>query len=93
MKSLKIKEEKGPSRGVSSSASAAFNNPKRSGDAASVVYQEAAVIIAQESRAGHAPAPSQSREGREAASAAKMKPRKAPLMQKTMKLIKTLQRR
>lgn len=89
MKTLKIKEEKGPSRGVSSSASAGFNNPKKSGDPNNVHIEEASVIIAPESRAGHAPAPSVSRE----VSAAKFKPKKAPLMQKTMKLIKSLHRR
>ncbi|ODM96887.1 Transcription elongation factor B polypeptide 3 [Orchesella cincta] len=87
MRTLKMKEEKGPKRGVSSSASVGFNNPKGSGEG-NVVLEEA-IIIAAESRAGHAPAPSVSRES----SVAKFKPKKAPLMQKTMKLIRSLNRR
>lgn len=85
MKSLKIKEEKGPRKGVGSSASVGFNNPTEN----SKIVVEHAVIINPESRAGHAPAPSVSR----GEAVAKFKPRKAPLMQKTMKFIKSLKRR
>ncbi|CAL8143967.1 unnamed protein product [Orchesella dallaii] len=88
MRTLKIKEEKGPKRGVSSSASVGFNNPKGSGEG-NVILEEA-VIIAPGSRANHAPAPSVSRGE---SSTAKMKPKRAPLMQKTMKLIRSLNRR
>lgn len=87
MKTLKTIEEKGPSRGISSSASVGFNNPKGFGEG-NIVVQEASVIIAPESRSAHAAAPPVSRE-----STAKLKPKKAPLMQKTMKLIRSLNRR
>jgi transcription elongation factor B polypeptide 3 len=91
MKTLKIKEEKGVKTGATSSASVGFNNPKVSGDPTKVIVQEASVIIAPGSRSGHAPAPSVSRDRGE--SVAKVKPKKAPLMQKTMKLIRSLNRR
>lgn len=80
-----MKEEKGPRKGVGTSASVGFNNPTD----ASRIIEEQAVLIHPDSRAGHAPAPSVSR----GESVAKVRPRKAPLMAKTMKFIKTLQRR
>jgi len=79
-----MKEEKGARKNVMSSASAAFNNPTST----TKMITEEAVMINPESR-GHGPGSSSSR----GESAAKFKPRKAPLMAKTMKFIRTLQRR
>jgi hypothetical protein len=92
MKTLKYKEEKGPKKGVGTSASVGFNNPI---DGKGIVVEQA-IVINPESRAGHAAAPSSSRGGGGGGGAevsARLKPRKAPLMAKTMKFIKTLQRR
>lgn len=87
MRSLKIKEEKGPKKGVGTSASVGFNNPV----GGIGIVEEQAVIINPDSRTGHASRPPVSRESRE--STARVKPRRAPLMAKTMKFIKTLTRR
>jgi transcription elongation factor B polypeptide 3 len=84
MKTLKTREEKGIKRTHGSSASAGG-----SGSSQHVTIEEASVIISAGSKAGTAPAQSREREGY----SAPKKPKKAPLMQKTMKIIKTLYRR
>jgi len=89
MSSLKFREEKGAKGNLSSSASVGFNNPSDDPGSSSSRIELASVTIKTGSKAAHAPAPSVSREP----VAAKQKPRKAPLMQKTMKLIKTIYRR
>lgn len=90
MKSLKIKEEKGPKKGVGSSASVGFNNP---GDNSKIVHEHA-VLISPESR-GHSRGGGGGGRGGggDGESTARSKPRKAPLMARTMKFIRTLQRR
>ncbi|CAG7824973.1 unnamed protein product [Allacma fusca] len=93
MKTLKHREEKGPKTGGPSYSASAGG---KAGQNNHVTIEEAAIIIPSESRAGSAGAPSVSRSSsssQSTSSTALKKPRRAPLMQKTMKLIKSIYRR
>lgn len=85
MSSLKTREEKGAGRSHGSSASSGGGGNNQN----NILIEHAAVVISGKGRAGTAPAVAVSRES----SAAARKPKKAPLMQKTLKSMKTLMRR
>jgi hypothetical protein len=93
MNSLKIREEKGAQKGHGSSASSGGGG---NNNQANIVYEEASVIITGKQRRS-APSSSVPRDfssgPSSSSSGAKFKPKKAPLMQKTLKSMKNLLRR